>query len=146
MKLIFYKLLYGKCLKCSFFTFRERFNLTIEKGEVCIGKNVFFNNDCSLTCNGTSITIGDGSIFGENVKIYDHNHCYHDRSLPIKMQGYSFAPVKIGSHCWIGSNVMILKGVTIGDNVVIGAGCIVYKDVPRDVIIMNSQEFIMKKY
>lgn len=46
-----------------------------KKGEVRIGDDVFFNNYCSLNAID-SISIGDGTVFGENVKVYDHNHCY----------------------------------------------------------------------
>lgn len=92
-----------------------------------------------------SITIGTGTIFGENVKIYDHNHCYKDIEIPIKNQGYSSKPINIGKHCWIGSNVVILKGVTIGDNSVIGVGCIIYKDVPSGSILLNRQSLIIRK-
>ena len=109
-----------------------------------IGRNVFFNHDCSITCSGSSVTIGDGTIFGENVKIYDHNHCYKDVTRPIKEQGYTSAPVTIGKHCWIASNVVILKGVTIGDNSVIGAGCIIHKDVPEGKVVVNRQSLEMK--
>lgn len=133
-------MLYGKRLKVGKITFRERFNLVIGKnGAININTGVFFNHDCSLTSNGASITIGEGTIFGEGVKIYDHNHCYKDTSRPIKEQGYISAPVVIGRHCWICSNVVILKGVTIGDNAVIGAGCVVYKDVPKGVVIINKK-------
>ncbi|WP_455667719.1 DapH/DapD/GlmU-related protein [Phocaeicola sp.] len=52
----------------------------------------------------------------------------------------------IGSHCWIDSNVVILKGVTMGDNVVIGAGCVIYKDVPSNTVVMNRHNLIMEKY
>lgn len=113
-------------------------------GKINVGKNVFFNHDCSITCEGTTITIGDGTHFGEGVKIYCHNHCYKDKSRPIKEQGYTCAPARIGSHCWIGSNVVILKGVTIGDNSVIGAGCVVYKDVPTNSVVVNKQELVVR--
>lgn len=108
-------------------------------GRIVIGKDVFFNHYCSLYAMN-EITIGEGTIFGENVKIYDHNHCYKETSLPIKAQGYTSAPIRIGKHCWIASNVTILKGVTIGDNCIIGAGCVIYKDVPEDSVIINRQE------
>lgn len=88
------------------------------------------------------ISIGNGTIFGENVKVYDHNHCYRDVAVPIKEQGFTSAPITIGSHCWIASNVVILKGMTIGDNCVIGAGCIVYKDVPTGTVLINRQDFV----
>lgn len=126
-------------------TFRKGFSVMIDKkGEVRIGDDVFFNNYCSLNAID-SISIGAGTIFGENVKVYDHNHCYKNSNLPIKEQGFTSAPVSIGKHCWIASNVVILKGVTIGDNCVIGAGCIVYKDVPEGNVVINKQELVVKE-
>lgn len=113
-------------------------------GKIYIGRHVFFNRGCSLTSLGASITIGDRTVFGEGVKIYDHNHCYKDVTRTIKEQGFTYAPVKIGSDCWIASNVVILKGVTIGDHAVIGAGCIIYKDVPANTLVVNKQELVMK--
>ena len=150
VKILLYKLLFGKNLDFPLSsTFRERFNLTIVNGggissKVMIGKNVFFNHDCSITCSGATITIGDGTIFGENVRIYDHNHKYKDTTKSIKEQGYSAAPVSIGKHCWICSNVVILKGVTIGDNCVVGAGCIVYKDIPSGKVVVNKQNLELR--
>lgn len=106
-------------------------------GGVCVGNNCFFNNYCTLASRA-GITIGEGTIFGENVKVYDHNHCYKDVNEPIKYQGYTEAPIVIGKHCWIASNVVILKGVKIGDNCVIGAGCVVYKDVPEGTVMIKK--------
>jgi acetyltransferase-like isoleucine patch superfamily enzyme len=91
-----------------------------------------------------SISVGEGTIFGENVRLYDHNHIYLNSDIPIKQQGYTSAPINIGKHCWIGSNVTILKGVTIGDNCVIGAGCVIHEDVPANSIVVNKQELIIK--
>lgn len=141
LKWTYYKLIYGKSFvmpKDS--TYRSGFHLVIEDtGKVKIGHRCFFNHYCTLASRA-GITIGDGTIFGENVKIYDHNHCYSAPSVPIKEQGYTSAPIKIGSHCWIASNVVILKGVTIGDNCVIGAGCVIYKDVPDNSVVVNQQQ------
>ena len=139
MKIFIYKIIYGKRLSmptnCSF---RSGFHLVIESsGRLCIGNNCFFNNYCTLASRD-GITIGEGQIFGENVKVYDHNHCYKDVNVPIKYQGYTEAPIIIGKHCWVASNVVILKCVTIGDNCVIGAGCVVYKDVPDGTIMINK--------
>lgn len=113
------------------------------QGKVIIGDNVFFNNYCSVNAN-ESITIGDGTLFGENVRIYDHNHKYKDVNVPIKEQGFTSAPVVIGKHCWIASNVTILKGVHIGDNCVIGAGCVIYKDVPANTTVVNKQNLELR--
>ena len=98
------------------------------------------------TLDVSILDIGDGTLLGENVKIYDHNHKFNKTNISIKDQGFSVAPVIIGAHCWIGSNVIILKGVTIGDNCVIGAGCIIYKDVPNNSVVVNHQNQVNQRY
>jgi len=140
-----YRLLYLKKFQFGTrLTFRDGFHLLVEKsGKVIIGNHVFFNNFCSINAM-LSVTIDDDCIFGENVKIYDHNHCYQDRSQSISKQGFSTAAIQIGRNCWIGSQVTILKGVTIGDNSIIGAGVVVYQDVPENSIILSNGE--IRKY
>lgn len=140
-----YRLLYLKKFQFGIrLTFWDGFHLLVEKsGKVIIGNRVFFNNFCSINAM-LSVTIDDDCIFGENVKIYDHNHCYQDRSQSISKQGFSTAAIQIGRNCWIGSQVTILKGVTIGDNSIIGAGVVVYQDVPENSIILSNGE--IRKY
>lgn len=106
-----------------------------------ISSNVFMNNYCSINCL-ENIEIGENTLFGEGVKIYDHNHQYS--SEKIEHQEFNTAPIKIGKNCWLGSNVIILKGVTIGDNVILGAGCVVHKDIPSNSIVINKQEKIIR--
>lgn len=147
VKTLFYKLIYNKSFIMPLNSaYRSGFHVVIEQpGGVKIGEHCFFNNYCTLASRA-GITIGDGTLFGENVKVYDHNHCYKDVSIPIKDQGYTSAPITIGKHCWIGSNVVILKGVTIGDNCVIGAGCVIYKDVPDNSVVVNHQNQVIQRY
>ena len=115
-KIIIWKLLYGRKFKCCFFNvFYPETHITIDKGQLTIGKKCFFNHGCSINCM-YKIIIGDDCIFGENVKIYDHNHNYKNNTL-IREQGFSTNEVIIGNNCWIGSNVTILKNVHIGNNV-----------------------------
>ncbi|MCJ7934315.1 MAG: acyltransferase [Chryseobacterium sp.] len=113
-------------------------NATLE-----IGHHFFMNNFCSINCL-EHISIGDNTLFGENVKLYDHNHIY-ETSPVMKVYASEFtkAPIIIGSNCWLGSNVTVLKGVTIGDNCIIGAGCTIYKDVPSNTQVINKQELII---
>ena len=75
-----------------------------------------------------------GSIFGENVKIYDRNHHFNQYKA-IKLQGFSNGSVIIGCRCWIGSNVTILKETEIGNNCVIGAGCVISGKIPDNSIV-----------
>ena len=127
------------------FSFRNNFSLRIkETGKIIIGENVFFNNGASLNAI-KEIRIGNNCIFGENVKIYDHNHKYKDDSMLISKQGYSSKTIIIGDNCWIGSNVVILPGVKIGSNSVIGAGCIIYKDISCNTLVKNKQELMIEE-
>ncbi len=121
----------------------RHFNSIIIKnhGELTIGNNCFFNSYTSINCLD-SIRIGDNSIFGEGVKIYDHNHEYNFVSSERDYSNYKTGSIEIGRNCWIASNVVILAGVKIGDNVVIGAGCLIRKDVPSNSILKNKQDII----
>ena len=121
-------------------TFRKSFYIFIENnGLLRIGNNCFFNNYCSINVH-KSVSIGSDCIFGENVKIYDHNHIFKYKNKLIRKQGFKLKEVKIGDNCWIGSNVIILKGVTIGDNCVIAAGQVVKRDVASNKILENGIE------
>lgn len=111
-----------------------------------IRKNVFFNNYCSVNCLGTVI-IGENTLFGEGVKIYDHNHEYHyeNERLIVEQKKFSIGKVIIGKNCWIGSNVTILKDVEIGDNVIIGANNLIYKSIPPNVVVKAKTEQIINQ-
>lgn len=139
LKKIILNVLYGNRIYIAKrVTWRKNFNVIIgKKGKLTIGEDCFFNNDCSINCLNR-IIIGNGSIFGENVKIYDHNHRFSNFEIPIKKQGFSYGEVIIGKHCWIGSNVVMLKGTKVGDNCVIAAGTVIDCDIPSNTIVKNS--------
>ena len=136
IKQILFKLLLGK--RISFgknTTFRKGFGLYLGyKGHISIGDNVFFNRGCSINALN-QVNIGSNTLFGENVKIYDHNHRFRERNLTIREQGYKSSPVSIGENCWICTNVVILRGVTIGAGSVIGAGCVIKNDIPPNSLV-----------
>lgn len=126
-------------------TNRSGLRITIaEKAKVEIGDNVFFNNDCSINAK-RRICIGDNCIFGEGVKLYDHNHRFRNQEIPVYKQGYKESEIMIGKNCWLGSNVVILYGTTIGDNCVIGAGCVVSGKIPSGSIVRNKQNQTIEK-
>lgn len=136
IKKTFYNIIYSKKINIGAkTTWRRNFSILIEKNaKVIIKKNCFFNNDCSIVAM-KSVIIGEGTLLGENVKIYDHNHKFNRSKIPIKKQGFSVGEVYIGNHCWIGSNVVILKGSHIGNNCVIGAGCVINGNIPDNTIV-----------
>lgn len=115
-----------------------------KKASLEIGENFFMNNFCSINCLD-SITIGNNTLFGENVKLYDHNHRYEtSHNFKVFSNEFNTGAITIGDNCWLGSNVTVLKGVNIGNNCIIGAGCVIHKDIPPNTVIMNRQELISK--
>lgn len=140
IKKIFYKVIYGKHIKFGKgVTFRKGFSLVIEDGaNVKIGKGTFFNNYCSINAK-KEIVIGENCLFGENVKIYDHNHVFKNKEKLIKEQGFNIQPIIIENNCWVGSNVIILKGVEIGQHSVIGAGEIIKENIEKNHIFSNKE-------
>ena len=123
---------------------RENVSIRVENGFLQIGNNCFINQGCSINCL-KKIIIGENTLLGENVQLYDHNHQYRNLKQPIYTQGFTYGKINIGNNCWIGSNVVILKNVHIGDNVIIGAGCIIHKDIPSNTIIYNKQNLITQE-
>lgn len=107
-----------------------------------VGDNFYANNnltmlDCSV------IDIGNNVLFGPNVTITTASHPLESKS---RVEGVEFAfSVKIGNNVWIGSNVVVLPGVTVGDDVVIAAGSVVNKDVPSSVVVGGIPAKVIKK-
>ncbi|MDQ0969211.1 acetyltransferase-like isoleucine patch superfamily enzyme [Flavobacterium sp. W4I14] len=92
-----------------------------------------------------SITIEDDVLIGCGVHIYVENHCFDDPNLPIIMQGHSQAKkVVLKKGCWIGANVIILPGVTIGESSVVGAGSVVTKSVPAHSVAVGNPAKVIK--
>ncbi len=113
-------------------------------GIIKIGDSSFFNNNCMIASH-EKIEIGDDCSFGLNVIIYDHDHDFKIRGRK-KLGKYKTSPIKIGNNVWVGANVVILRGVTIGDNSVITAGTIVRENVSENVIYCSKIENSEKKY
>ena len=128
------------------FTTRRGCLFQLFGGQLLIGNNVFFNNYCCVTSQGR-IEIGDNTFVGEGVKIYDHNHKYEFREdkLDIAPLEFSVGRITIGKNCWIASNAIILNDVTIGDNVIIGGGCLIHKSIPSNTIVMHKEELVLKR-
>ena len=102
---------------------------------VYLGKNVYANYGLTLV-DDTYIHIGDYTMLGPNVTIATAGHPIHPE---LRQRGLQFnMPVRIGCNCWLGAGVIVMPGVTIGDNVVIGAGSIVTKDIPSNVVAVGN--------
>ncbi len=102
---------------------------------VHLGNNVYFNFNATMV-DDTHIYIGDYTLLGPNVVIATAGHPISPE-LREKALQYNM-PVHIGKNCWLGAGVIVLPGVTIGDNTVIGAGSVVTKDIPANVVAVGN--------
>lgn len=106
---------------------------------ITIGKNVFINSGCKFQDWG-GITIGDGALIGHSVVLATINHGFS----PDTRHDNAPAPIVVGKNVWIGSNAVILPGVTIGDNAVVAAGAVVTKDVPENTVVGGVPARVIK--
>ena len=105
-----------------------------------VGKNVFINTGCHFQDQG-GITLGDGTLLGNNVVITTMNHDFDP-----DCRGTTYpAPVVIGKKVWIASSVTIVPGVTIGDGSIIGAGSVVTRDIPAGAIAAGVPARVIRK-
>ncbi len=106
---------------------------------ISIGKRVFINSGCRFQDQG-GITIGDDSLIGHNAVLATLNHGF----APEKRSDLIPAPIKIGKKVWLGANVTVLPGVTIGDNAIVAAGAVVTRDVPADTVVGGVPAKVIK--
>ena len=102
---------------------------------ITIGNNVYINFGC-IILDCARVTIGDNALFGPNIGIYPLNHAI-DAGERVR-GGCTGSPVHIGRRVWLGGDVKILAGVTIGGDAIIGAGSVVTRSIPPRVIAAGN--------
>jgi galactoside O-acetyltransferase len=109
---------------------------------VHFGDHVYANYNLTAV-DDTHIYVGDYTQFGPNVTLATAGHPIDPAK---RMAGYQYnRPIHIGKNCWLGSGVVVLPGVTIGDHTVIGAGSIVTKDIPDHVVAVGNPCRVIRK-
>lgn len=92
------------------------------------------------------VTIGNDIRLAQNITLSGLNHNYQDINIPIHQQGVSTAPIRIEDNTWIGANVVVLAGITVGKHSIVAAGSIVTKDVPPYSVAVGNPARIVKQY
>lgn len=106
---------------------------------IAVGRRVFINAGCKFQDQG-GIVIGDDCLIGHNVVLATLNHDLD----PSKRGDLHPARIVIGRNVWIGANVTILPGITIGDNAVVAAAAVVTKDVPENTVVVGSPARVIR--
>lgn len=100
-----------------------------------IGEN-FYSNHNLIILDPAKVTFGDNVFIGPNCGFYTPEH---PLDASTRNKGLEYAkPIKVGNNVWFGGNVIVLGGVTIGDNAVIGAGSVVVKDIPANTVAVGN--------
>lgn len=129
--------------------FGKQYDVWIEPPFYCdygrniqLGSKVFFNFAC-VVLDVAEVQIGNNALIGPAVQIYT---AMHPLNAEERQRGLEFAkPVAIGSNVWIGGGAIICPGVSIGDRAVIGAGSVVTRDIPGDVVAAGNPAKIIRK-
>ncbi len=109
---------------------------------ITLGKKVFFNFNC-VVLDCAKVTIGNNVLFAPSVQIYTATHPLNAAERRKWLE--SAKPITIGSDVWVGGGAIICPGVTIGDRTVIGAGSVVTKDIPSDVIAAGNPARVIRE-
>jgi len=109
---------------------------------IYIGEHVFLNVSCAiLDCN--KVSIGNHVMIGPSVQLYTAAHDIHAEA---RNQGWEVAkPINIADNVWIGGSAILLPGVKVGMNSVVGAGAVVTKDVPSNTIVAGNPARVIRE-
>jgi acetyltransferase-like isoleucine patch superfamily enzyme len=113
------------------------------EGEVRIGDKTVLGQECTISAY-QHVSIGEQCIVADRVMLIDFDHNVAEVERPIRVQGIYKRDVRVGSNVWIGYGAQILRGVSVGDNSIIGASAVVTKDVPANAVVGGSPARVIR--
>jgi len=117
--------------------------VTSERARIVIGLHTYLNRHIMIDADEL-VEIGERTMIGPFCYITDHDHAIRAGAAPADGPLVS-APTRLGARCWIGAHVTILKGVSIGDGTVVGAGSVVTKSLPAGVIAVGNPARVLRE-
>lgn len=114
-------------------------------GSVSIGANIVVGEFSTLQGQG-GLVLEDDVLLASHVHFITNRHLFEDPSHPVKDQGDAPAPIRIGRNSWIGINVTVLAGATVGRNSVVGTGSIVRDDVPDRCVAVGAPARVVRRF
>jgi len=108
--------------------------IRVHEGEVHIGAKTVLGQECTISAF-QHISVGRECIVADRVMFIDFDHGVVDVEQPIRLQGIYKRDVRIGHNVWIGYGACFLRGVTVGDNAIVGTNSVVTRDVPDNAVV-----------
>ncbi len=112
----------------------HRTKIRVHEGELTIGAKTVLGQECTLSAY-QRITIGRECIIADRSMFIDFDHGTAEVDRPIRAQGIYKRDVTVGHNVWVGHAASFLRGVSVGDNSVVGAGAVVCEDVPANAVV-----------
>jgi acetyltransferase-like isoleucine patch superfamily enzyme len=108
--------------------------IRVHEGEAIIGAKTVLGQECTISAY-QHVSIGRECILADRVMLIDFDHGVVDVERPIRLQGIYKRDVRVGHNVWMGYGACVLRGVTIGDNCVVGTSAVVTRDVPANAVV-----------
>ena len=112
----------------------HRTKIRCHEGLVSIGAKTVLGQECTISAY-QHVSIGRECVVADRVMLIDFDHGVVDVDRPIRLQGIYKRDVRVGNNVWIGYGACILRGVTIGDNAIVGTSSVVTRDVPANAVV-----------
>jgi acetyltransferase-like isoleucine patch superfamily enzyme len=112
----------------------HRSKIRCHEGKVSLGAKTVMGQECTLSAF-QHLSIGRECVIADRVMLIDFDHGVVDVERPIRLQGIYKRDVRVGNNVWIGYGACVLRGITVGDNAIIGANSVVTHDVPANAVV-----------
>src|SRR5262245_50078374 len=112
----------------------DRTKIRCHEGEVEIGQKTVMGQECTISAY-QRVRIGEQCVIADRAMFIDFDHGVVEVERPIRLQGIYKRDVVVGSNVWIGYGACVLRGVSVGDNSVIGTNAVVTRDVPANAVV-----------
>jgi acetyltransferase-like isoleucine patch superfamily enzyme len=117
--------------------------IRVHEGEVSIGAKTVMGQECTISAY-QHVSIGRECIVADRVMLIDFDHGVVEVERPIRLQGIYKRDVRVGNNVWIGYGACILRGVTIGENAIVGASTVVTRDIPANAVVGGSPARVIR--
>jgi acetyltransferase-like isoleucine patch superfamily enzyme len=117
--------------------------IRVHEGEVSIGAKTVMGQECTISAF-QHVSIGRECIVADRVMLIDFDHGAVEVERPVRLQGIYKRDVRVGHNVWMGYGACVLRGVSIGDNSIVGTSAVITKDVPANAVVAGSPARVIR--